>query len=108
MDKRENDSTPSPLDGPRRTAAPIHLGSAEVERCWLGGAIACASTNRGGVGASLHQQGRRRRGGGPVSVREEAALGKPSNDTGVDASAGDALAWHGNLGVGLAHGLGRS
>ena len=56
----------------------------------------------------MHQQGRRRRGGRPVPAREEAALGKPSNGTGVDASAGDAPAWRGNLGAGLAHGLGRS
>ena len=60
------------------------------------------------MGASLHQQGRRRHGGGPVLAREEEALGKPSNGTGVDASAGDAPAWRGNLGAGVAHGLGQS
>jgi len=59
-------------------------------------------------GAGWRLQGRRRRGGGPVPAREEAALGKPSNGTGVGASAGDAPAWRGNLGAGLAHSLGRS
>ena len=71
-------------------------------------------------GAGWHLQWRGRHGGEPAPAGEEKAwgracagkgeeaLGKPSNGTGVDASAGDALAWRGNLGAGLAHGLGRS